>query len=90
MFMRKLIQKIQQQPEAVRKKIFMFAMIGFFVVIFGLYMFSIKNSIEYSLEEKASASESLPGEFQLPSIKESVSANVKDFVDSLRGNNESE
>jgi len=88
--MRKLIQKIQQQPEAVRKKIFMFTMIGFFVAIFSLYMFSIKNSIEYSLEERASASESLPGEFQLPSIKESVSANIKDLIDGIRGNNDSE
>ncbi|MBI1755279.1 hypothetical protein HY250_04250 [Candidatus Azambacteria bacterium] len=80
----KLIAQLKHQPEPTRKKIFVFLMAGFFIVVFGLYLFSIKNSIAYSLKEQAPAQVGLPGEFRLPGIKESIGANVKDILNVIR------
>lgn len=77
--MRKFIEQLKDQPESRRKKIFVAGMAVFFVVIFGLYLFSIKNSIAYSLGERASAGQSLPGEFHLPGVWESIGANLGDI-----------
>ena len=79
------IEKLKRQPERARKKIFIASMVGFFVVVFSLYVLSIKGSISYSLIERASSGESLPGEFRLPGIRESITANVKDVWEALRG-----
>lgn len=84
--MRKLIMRLKNKPEAVRKKIFVACMAGFFAAVFMLYLFSIKNSIAYSLELRAdSVGESLPGEFRLPDLKESMSATVKDALNAIKG-----
>ncbi len=83
--MHKLIAQLKNQPEAARKKIFIVCMTGFFAAVFMLYLFSIKNSIAYSLDKKASAvGEGLPGEFRLPGLKESITAAVTDALKMIR------
>lgn len=79
------IQELKYKPEPVKRKIFIISMIVFFLVMTMLYVFSIRNSIAYSLNESASQNEGLPGEFQLPGIKESLMANVKDIMKSING-----
>ena len=76
--MKKFIEKLKSQPEPVRKKIFIIAMMIIFLVVFSLYLFSIRDSIENTAGKSASESKGLAGEFVLPSIKESISATLKD------------
>lgn len=79
------IQELKYKPEPVKRKIFIVSMIVFFLVMAMLYVFSIRNSIAYSLQESVAQNEGLPGEFQLPGIKESLMANVKDIMKSING-----
>lgn len=80
MSLSQFIQELKYKPEPVKRKIFIGSMVVFFFIMVGAYVFSIRNSIAYSLNEKASHAEGLPGEFQLPGIKESIMANVKDIM----------
>ena len=59
-------------------------MIGFFIVMASLYVFSIRTSVAHSLSESAADTIGLPGEFRLPGLKESVMANVKDIVRGIK------
>lgn len=77
------IQELKYKPEPVKRKIFIVSMIVFFLVMAVVYVFSIRSSIAYSLTESAAQNEGLPGEFQLPGIKESLMANVKDIMKSI-------
>lgn len=80
------IHDLKYKPEPVKRKIFITSMIVFFLVMVVAYVFSIRNSIAYSLSESAAQNEGLPGEFQLPGIKESLMANVKDIMEGLHKN----
>lgn len=83
--MRNLINKLRQQPEPVRKKIFIVSLAAMFLFTFTLYVFSIKSSIAHSLTERAQETdEALPGEFHLPGIGESVTASVKDVLKAFK------
>lgn len=79
----RVIENLKQKPEPVRRKIFIVSMAVFFVVLCALYLFSIKNSIAYSLKS-ASGKESVPGEFHLPGVSESIGASVKDVIKSIK------
>lgn len=81
----KLVQKLKDQPEPVRKRIFIVSLAGMFIFTFTLYVFSIKNSIAHSLAEQAeTTSEVLPGEFTLPGVGESITASVKDVLKAIK------
>lgn len=79
------IKQLKYKPESVKRKIFFGAMAGFFLIMVIVYVFSIRNSIAYSLDQSAARTEGLPGEFQLPGIKDSIMANVKDIMHSISG-----
>lgn len=79
------LQQLKHKPEPVKRKIFVFSMIGFFMVVASLYVFSIRASVAHSLSERAADTIGLPGEFHLPGLKESVMANVKDIVREIKG-----
>ncbi|MEK7493776.1 MAG: hypothetical protein AAB630_01330 [Patescibacteria group bacterium] len=83
--MLQFLQQLKYKPEPVKRKIFLISMIGFFMVIVSLYVFSIRNSVAHSLSESAADTIGLPGEFRLPGLKESVMANVKDIVQGIKG-----
>ncbi|OGD24318.1 hypothetical protein A2Z10_00850 [Candidatus Azambacteria bacterium RBG_16_47_10] len=85
MSLAQFIQELKYKPEPVKRKIFIVSMVVFFLVMAMVYVFSIRNSIAYSLNESASHTEGLPGEFQLPGIKESLMANVKDIMQGING-----
>lgn len=78
------LQQLKHKPEPVKRKIFVFSMIGFFMVVVSLYVFSIRTSVAHSLSERAADTIGLPGEFRLPGLKESVTANVKDIVRGIK------
>ena len=78
------LQQLKYKPEPVKRKIFLFSMIGFFAVVVSLYVFSIRSSVAHSLSESAADTVGLPGEFHLPGLKESVMANVKDIVRDIK------
>lgn len=83
--MKQFIAQLKNKPAATRKKIFTVCMAVFCAAVFMLYLFSIKNSIAYSLNVRADAAgEGLPGEFRLPGLKESMSATVKDALNALQ------
>jgi len=81
--MRTFITQLKNKPEQTRKRIFFATMAIFIIVVFGLYLFSIKNSITYSLNEQASAGQSLTGEFHLPGLWESISVNAGELWKSI-------
>lgn len=78
------LQQLKHKPEPVKRKIFVVSMIGFFMVVVSLYVFSIRTSVAHSLSERAADTIGLPGEFRLPGLKESVTANVKDIVRGIK------
>ena len=78
------LQQLKYKSEPVKRKIFFFSMIGFFMVVASLYVFSIRNSVAHSLNERAADTIGLPGEFRLPGLQESVMANVKDIVNGIK------
>lgn len=78
------IQDLKYKPEPVKRKIFFASMAVFSLVMVAAYVFSIRNSIAHSLSENAADTAGLPGEFQLPGIKESIMANVKDIVSGIK------
>ena len=78
------LQQLKYKSEPVKRKIFLFSMIGFFIVMASLYVFSIRTSVAHSLSESAADTIGLPGEFRLPGLKESVMANVKDIVRGIK------
>lgn len=78
------LQQLKHKPEPAKRKIFAVSMIGFFVVVVSLYVFSIRTSVAHSLSERAADTIGLPGEFRLPGLKESVTANVKDIVRGIK------
>lgn len=81
----KLIQRLKEQPEPIRKRIFIVSLAVMFIFTFTLYVFSIKNSIAHSLAERAETTEEvLPGEFILPGVGESISASVKDVLKNIK------
>ena len=78
--MKNFIEKLKNQPEPVRKKIFIVAMAGIAVVVFSFYLFSIKDSIDNAMAKNTKEeSAGLAGEFTLPSIKDSIGASLKDI-----------
>jgi len=78
--MKNFLEKLKNQPEPVRKKIFIVAMAGIAVVVFSFYLFSIKDSIDNAMAKNAKEeSGGLAGEFTLPSIKDSIGASLKDI-----------
>jgi len=76
--MQTFIDKIKDKPEAKRKKIFMAIMIVAVFLVFSLYVLSIKNSVQ-GIANSELEQEILPGEFNLPSLKDSVTAGLKDI-----------
>lgn len=84
--MKKFITTLRSKPEKTRKKIFLSTMVGCAVVVFSFYVFSITRSVTVIVDqEKKNAQGGLLGEFSLPSIKDSIGANVKDIVQSVQG-----
>lgn len=79
------LQQLKYKPEPVKRKIFLFSMIGFFMIVASLYVFSIRTSVAHSLSERAADTIGLPGEFRLPGLKESVMANIKDITQEIKG-----
>lgn len=85
--MKQLITKLRNKPEQTRKKIFLSTMIGLSFMVFSFYVFSISRSVTVVInQEKKNAQGGLLGEFSLPSIKDSVGANVKDIIQKVKGN----
>lgn len=79
------MQKLKNKPEPVRRKIFFSAMVSCAVIVFSLYVFSVTRSVTVVIDqEKRAAKGGLLGEFSLPSLKDSVSANVKDIMQSMK------
>lgn len=83
--MMQFLRELKYKPEPVKRKIFFVSMIGFFMVVISLYVFSIRNSVAYSLKESVADTIGLPGEFHLPGLQESVTANIKDIVRGIKG-----
>ncbi|MBI5913615.1 hypothetical protein HY839_04220 [Candidatus Azambacteria bacterium] len=83
--MMQFLQQLKYKPEPVKRKIFLFSMIGFFMIVASLYVFSIRTSVAHSLSERAADTIGLPGEFRLPGLKESVMANIKDITQEIKG-----
>ena len=78
--MKNFIEKLKDQPEPVRKKIFIIAMAGIAVVVFSFYLFSIRDSIDNAMAKSAKEEQGgLAGEFVLPSVKDSIGASLKDI-----------
>ncbi len=78
--------KLRNKPEPARRKIFFGAMVSCVVVVFSAYVFSVTRSVTVVIDKEKRASEGgLLGEFSLPSLKDSVSANVKDIIKSVKG-----
>ena len=76
--MKDFLEKLKNQPEPVRKKIFVVAMAVVGVVVFSFYLFSIRDSIGNAMAKDAKEQSGLAGEFTLPSVKDSISASLKD------------
>ncbi|MCR4323323.1 MAG: hypothetical protein NUV61_04530 [Candidatus Azambacteria bacterium] len=83
--MMQFLQQLKYKPEPVKRKIFLLTMIGFFIIVASLYVFSIRTSVAHSLSERTENTMGLPGEFRLPGLKESVTANVKDIMQGIKG-----
>ena len=79
------LQQLKYKPEPVKRKIFLFSMIGFFMIVASLYVFSIRSSVAHSLSERAADTIGLPGEFRLPGLQESIMANIKDIAREIKG-----
>jgi len=78
--MKNFLEKLKNQPEPVRKKIFIVAMAAIAVIVFSFYLFSIKDSIDNVMAKSAKEeSGGLAGEFTLPSVKDSIGASLKDI-----------
>lgn len=82
--MLQFIQQLKYKPEPVKRRIFIVSMIVFIAIMVALYIFSIRNSVAHSLDESASGTLGMPGEFKLPGLKESISANVKDLLTGIK------
>lgn len=78
--MKKLVATLRNKPEQTRKKIFFSTMIGLSFMVFSFYIFSISRSVTVVIDQGKNSQQSLLGEFSLPSIKDSVGANVKDII----------
>lgn len=83
--MRKLVTTLRNKPEETRKKIFFSTMIGLSFVVFSFYVFSISRSVTVVVDQGKNSKQGLLGEFSLPSIKDSVGANVKDIMQEVKG-----
>lgn len=84
--MKQFVTKLRSKPEETRKKIFFSTMIGLSFMVFSFYVFSISRSVIVVVDqEKKNSQGSLLGEFSLPSIKDSVGANVKDIMQKVNG-----
>ena len=83
--MKQFVTTLRNKPEQTRKKIFFSTMIGVSFVVFSFYVFSISRSVTVVIDQgKKSSQGSLLGEFSLPSIKDSVGANVKDMMQKVK------
>ncbi len=83
--MKKLITTLRNKPEHTKKKIFFSTMIGLSFVVFSFYVFSISRSVTVVIDQgRNSLHNGLLGEFNLPSIKDSVGANVKDIIQKVK------
>ena len=84
--MKQFVTKLRNKPEQTRKKIFFSTMIGLSFMVFSFYVFSISRSVTVVInQEKKGSQGGLLGEFSLPSIKDSVGANVKDIMQKVNG-----
>ena len=66
----------------MKRKIFVVAMIGFFILVFSAYLLSLSRTVAYAVHEEQRREGGL-GEFHLPELKDGVGAAVKDIMRSF-------
>ncbi len=75
------VESIQKKPKHIRVKIFLILMTIAFLLVFIVWLNSIKNNFNESGEKKEVKTSEDNYKIKLPTIYESLSAGIKDFFE---------